>query len=72
MALKDSQKGKVAGALILGAAVGAVLGLLFAPERGCETRRKLFKGAKNLSDTLKGNKSMADMPLEDPEIDRPV
>ena len=38
------------GAFLLGIAVGAVAGFLFAPDAGEDTRRKLSKRLKNLRD----------------------
>lgn len=40
-------------AFLGGAALGAAAGILFAPESGKETRRKLAKEGSRLADTLK-------------------
>ena len=47
-----SDNGKVLGALLLGAAAGAVLGLLLAPDKGSNTRKKIQDGTTDLIDQL--------------------
>lgn len=49
--MKDNSKTLVA--LVAGLAAGAVIGLLFAPEKGSETRDKLSESLKNLGDSIK-------------------
>jgi gas vesicle protein len=46
--------GKVLTALLVGAAAGAITGLLLAPESGSKTRDKLGKTAGDLADDLEG------------------
>lgn len=44
---------KVLIGLLAGLAAGAALGLLFAPEKGSETRDKLSQSLKDLGDAIK-------------------
>ena len=44
---------KVVAALLAGLAAGTALGILFAPEKGSETREKLNDSIKDLGDALK-------------------
>ncbi|HMT27851.1 MAG TPA: YtxH domain-containing protein [Bacteroidia bacterium] len=45
-----SDHGKTIAALLIGAAAGAVLGVLFAPDKGEKTRKKLLKYTQGLED----------------------
>lgn len=45
--------GKVVSGILVGVAAGAVLGILFAPDKGCETRKKLRQTTDDLVDSLK-------------------
>lgn len=47
-----SDNKKVIGSLLLGVAAGAVIGLLFAPEKGSNTRKKISKSTDDLLDQL--------------------
>lgn len=44
---------KILVALLAGVAVGTALGILFAPDKGTDTRDKLSDALKNLGDTIK-------------------
>ena len=44
--MAKSSTGKYVGVALLGAALGAVAGVLFAPRSGKETRRQIKQGAK--------------------------
>ncbi len=45
--------GKFLFGLIIGAAAGALAGVLFAPEKGTETRRRLLEKGDNYTKNLK-------------------
>jgi gas vesicle protein len=45
--------GKVASGVLLAAAAGAILGILFAPDKGSETRRKISKKGTDLKDMFR-------------------
>jgi gas vesicle protein len=48
-----SDNSKVLVGLLAGIAAGAALGLLFAPEKGSETRDKLSQSLKDLGESIK-------------------
>lgn len=49
----SNNSGKLIGALLIGAAIGGVLGVLFAPDKGSETRKKIAGKSGDLTDALK-------------------
>jgi len=59
----SNNTGKIIGALLAGAAIGGVLGILFAPDKGSETRKKIVSQGGNLKDfaQVKMNGMMSQM-----------
>lgn len=49
----SNNNGKLIGALLAGAAIGGVLGILFAPDKGSETRKKISSKGNDLTDAVK-------------------
>lgn len=48
------KSGKIITGALIGVAIGAAIGILFAPDKGSKTRRKLKEGSDNLLGDLKG------------------
>jgi gas vesicle protein len=44
---------KIIAAVLLGAAAGAIAGILFAPDKGAATREKIKAAGEDLKDTFK-------------------
>ena len=49
----QENQGRVMGALLVGAVIGGALGILFAPDKGVDTRRKIADRSGDLTDSLK-------------------
>jgi len=47
------KSGKLLAGILAGFAAGAVIGMLFAPEKGANTRRKIMKKGEGYADDLK-------------------
>lgn len=45
--------GKIFTAIVAGATAGVIVGILFAPEKGCETRKKINEQGKKITGELK-------------------
>jgi gas vesicle protein len=49
----SNNSGKIIGALLIGAAVGGILGILFAPDEGSQTLKKITGKSDDLTDSIK-------------------
>ena len=48
------ESSKIAAGVLLGVGVGALLGILFAPEKGSRTRQRIMDKSQDYIDDLKG------------------
>jgi gas vesicle protein len=53
METSNGSTGKIVGALLLGTAIGGAIGILFAPDKGVRTRKKLLLKGEELTDNMK-------------------
>jgi gas vesicle protein len=44
---------KILTAFVIGAAAGALLGIMYAPDKGSETRKKINEEGKKMTDAIK-------------------
>ncbi|MFC4263011.1 YtxH domain-containing protein [Ferruginibacter yonginensis] len=56
---------KLITGILVGAAVGAALGILFAPDKGKETRKKIAKKTGDLGDTVRNKFNELGSALQD-------
>jgi gas vesicle protein len=49
----SNDTGKMIGTLLIGAAIGGILGVLFAPGKGSETRKKIYGKTEGIATALK-------------------
>ena len=59
------ESGKILTALISGMAAGIVIGFLFAPDKGSETRKRIMDTASDFSDRIKSSAGEAYEKLND-------
>ena len=52
MGKSDNSTEKMVAALLVGAAISGALAILFAPNKGSTTRKKIFKKGEELKDNL--------------------
>ncbi|MCM2301456.1 MAG: YtxH domain-containing protein [Flavobacteriaceae bacterium] len=49
----SNNNGKIIGALLAGAAIGGVIGIILAPRKGSKTQKKIIKKSLKIRDTAR-------------------
>jgi len=49
----NNNVGKIVSSLLIGAAIGGILGILFAPEKGSKTRKKISGKTEDFTNSIK-------------------
>ncbi len=49
---KSTNNGRLVAAVLVGVAIGGALGILFAPNKGSVTRKKLFSRGEDVKDAI--------------------
>lgn len=55
MSIKEKKLASISASILAGAAAGVLLGIIYAPEKGSITRKKIKTKANNLKDDVKNN-----------------
>lgn len=55
--IKIMKSGKILIGVLVGVAAGALLGILFAPDKGSDTRKKIARKGTDIKDSIKGKYS---------------
>ena len=66
----NNQVAQVVGALLIGSAIGGILGILFAPAKGSDTRKQISSTSDDLTNSMKDkfNEFLDDMKTEATKI----
>jgi len=65
----SNNTGKIIGAVLVGVAIGGILGILFAPDKGSETRKKLLAKGEGFKDLIQDKISGLISQINPEEID---
>ena len=67
-----SRNSNILIALLGGVVIGAALGILLAPDKGAETRKKMTDAARRVADKVKEGMKSASSSAYEPDAENPV